>query len=259
MSTSARPVPRTAVVTGTGSERGIGRHVARRLAQDGWAIAALDILDDGAKEFARELRDATGATVEGFGVDVASKESVDAAFAAIDASDLPPIGAAVNIAGIASPLPFLEIDVEHWDRVFDVNAKGTLLVSQAAARRMIAEERGGRIVNTGSITAFDGGGTFSKSGYAAAKAAVIGLTKGMARELGPYGITANVIAPGPIDTDIMGGTLSDERKAQMADGIPLGRVGQPEEIASLIAFLVSDGASLITSETIRIDGGKHIF
>src|SRR5690625_6061595 len=130
----------------------------------------------------------------------------------------------------------------------DVNGKGTLLMIQAAAKRMIDGGVGGRIVNTASITALDGCCTFSKTGYGAAKAAVQGLTRGAARELGTYRITANVILPGPIDTDIMGGTLTDERKAGMSANIPLQRVGQPEEVAGLISFLISERSEEHTSE-----------
>jgi NAD(P)-dependent dehydrogenase (short-subunit alcohol dehydrogenase family) len=94
--------------------------------------------------------------------------------------------------------------------------------------------------------------------YATAMAAVTGMCKGGARELGPYGITVNVVAPGPIDTEIMGGRLTEERKASMSTGIPLGRVGQPEEIAATVAFLLSEGAGYINGATIQIDGGKHM-
>ena len=116
----------------------------------------------------------------------------------------------------------------------------------------------GRIINTSSITAFDGGGTFSKGVYATAKAAVIGMCHGGAKELGPYGITVNVLAPGPIDTEIMGGQLTDERKAAMSSGIPTGRVGQPSEIAATIAFLLSAGAGYVNGATIQVDGGKYM-
>ena len=116
----------------------------------------------------------------------------------------------------------------EFERVMAVNVTGSYLMLKAAAARMIPQGVG-RIVNTSSITAFDGGGTFSKGVYATAKAAVIGMCHGGARELGPYGITVNVLAPGPIDTEIMGGRLTEERKASMSAGIPLGRVGQPDE------------------------------
>src|SRR5690625_182539 len=116
----------------------------------------------------------------------------------------------------------------------------------------------GRIDNTDSITSLDCGGTFSKTGYATAKAAVQGLTRGAARELGEHGITANVILPGPIDTDIMGGTLTEDRKESMSANIPLGRVGQPEEVAGLIAFLVGEDSSFVSGTSISVDGGKHM-
>ncbi|WP_250259175.1 SDR family oxidoreductase [Dermabacter sp. Marseille-Q3180] len=259
MTEKSFPKTKTAIVTGAGAERGIGRRVAEQLAIEGWSIAALDIDENAVRGFAEDLSRRTEAKVLGFGTDVSCPDSVANTFEAIDRSELPDIYAVVNLAGIPSPLPFLEIDEAHWDKVMGVNAKGTLLVSQEAAKRMVAKGTPGRFVNTASITAFDGGGTFSKTGYAAAKAAIIGLTKGMARELGEYAITANVIAPGPIDTDIMGGRLTDERKNQMSSDMALKRVGQPEEIAALVSFLVSEDSGFITGETIRIDGGKHIF
>lgn len=251
------PAQRTAVVTGAGAERGIGRKVVRKLLSQGWSVVAADIDGAAVESFAAELIAESGASVIGVGVDISDKAAVDAAFARID-EEMPPIAALVNLAGIPSPHSIFEITPEIWDRVMDVNGKGTLLMMQAAAKRMIEGGFGGRIVNTSSITALDGGGTFSKTGYAAAKAAVQGLTRGAARELGKYGITANVILPGPIDTDIMGGTLTDERKAGMSANIPLERVGQPEEVAGLISFLVSEDSSFVSGTSINVDGGKHM-
>ena len=138
-----------------------------------------------------------------------------------------------------------------------VNGRGTMLRMQYAARRM--KENGlSRMVNFSSITAYDGGGTFSKIAYAAAKAAVIGLARGGARELGQYGITCNAICPGPIDTEIMGGKLTEERKASMSSNIPLQRVGQPGEIAEVVDFLLSEGSSFGNGATFNVDGGKHM-
>jgi len=248
---------RTVVVTGAGAERGIGRRVVRKLVSEGWAVAACDIAGDAVEAFAAELAAETGRPVVGIGLDVSDPAAVAAAFARID-RELPPVRAVVNLAGIPSPHTIFELTPDIWDRVMNVNAKGTLLMTQAAAERMIAGGQGGRIVNTSSITAIDGGGTFSKTGYAAAKAAVLGLTRGSARELGKYGITANAIIPGPIDTDIMGGTLTDERKQSMSANIPLGRVGQPDEVAGLINFLVSDDSSFVSGAAISVDGGKHM-
>ncbi|MDO5662777.1 MAG: SDR family oxidoreductase [Brachybacterium sp.] len=251
------PAERTAVVTGAGGARGIGRHVARKLASTGWDLAVVDIDGPGVEAFAAELAEESGRRVIGLGVDISDKSAVDAAFARMDA-ELPPVLAVVNLAGVASPHPFFEITEEIWNRTMDVNAKGTLFMMQAAAERMIAGGHGGRFVNTASVTAYDGGGTFSKAGYAAAKAAVLGLTRGGARELGRYGITCNAIVPGPIDTDIMGGTLTDERKAGMSADIPLQRVGQPQEVAGLINFLVSEDSSFVNGDSIFVDGGKHM-
>ncbi|NIZ93477.1 SDR family NAD(P)-dependent oxidoreductase [Kineococcus rubinsiae] len=249
------PAQRTAVVTGVGAPRGIGRVVARRLAREGWSLGLVDISAPGVAEITEELQ-ATGAQVVGAAADIASPESVAAAFALFDA-DLPPVVGLVNLAGIANPTPLLEITLEEWNRTMAVNATGSLLMIQAAARRMV-EVGVGRIVNTSSITAVDGGGTFSKSAYAAAKAAVLGLTRGAARELGPHGITANAILPGPVDTDIMGGALTDERKAAMSAGIPVGRVGSPADIAAMVSFLLSEDAGFVSGASYQVDGGKHI-
>src|SRR5699024_1299453 len=158
--------------------------------------------------------------------------------------------ALVNLAGIPSPHSIFEITSEIWDRVMDVNGKGTLLMIQAAAKRMIDGGVGGRIVTTASITALDGGGTFSKPGYPGAKAAVRGRSHGVGRQLGIYGITGSVVLPVPIGADIMGGTLTDERKAGMSANIPPQRVGQPEEVAGLISGRTSEDSSVVNGTLI---------
>jgi len=250
------PDARTAVVTGAGGPAGIGRVTARVLADQGWHVALVDINADGLAEVESELRAAGHEGVLSLPVDITDEQSVAAAFARIDA-ELPPVVGLVNLAGIASPVPLHECSLAEFERVMAVNVTGSFLMLRAAAERMM-QQGVGRIVNTSSITAFDGGGTFSKGVYATAKAAVIGMCRGGARELGPYGITVNVLAPGPVDTEIMGGKLSDERKEAMSAGIPLGRVGQPAEIAATIGFLLSDGAGYISGSTVQIDGAKHM-
>jgi NAD(P)-dependent dehydrogenase (short-subunit alcohol dehydrogenase family) len=250
------PDPRTAVVTGAGGPAGIGRVTARVLAENGWHVALVDINADGLAAVESELREAGHSNLLAVPTDIASESSVNDAFDRIDAA-LPPVVGLVNLAGVACPTPLHEAEVKEFERVMAVNVTGSFLMLRAAAARMIPQGVG-RIVNTSSITAFDGGGTFSKGVYATAKAAVIGMCRGGARELGPHGITVNVLAPGPIDTEIMGGRLTDERKASMSAGIPLGRVGQPDEIAATVAFLLSEGAGYINGSTVQIDGGKHM-
>lgn len=256
-STPARlPENRTAIVTGAGGPAGIGRVTARMLAENGWHVALIDINAEGLASVEKELREAGHDNLLSVPTDIASESSVTEAYQQID-SELPTVVGLVNLAGIPCPVPLHECSLDEFERVMAVNVTGSFLMLKSAAARMIPQGVG-RIVNTSSITAFDGGGTFSKGVYAAAKAAVIGMCKGGARELGPYGITVNVVAPGPIDTEIMGGRLTDERKTTMSTGIPLGRVGQPEEIAATVAFLLSDGAGYINGATIQIDGGKHM-
>jgi NAD(P)-dependent dehydrogenase (short-subunit alcohol dehydrogenase family) len=250
------PDPRTAIVTGAGGPAGIGRVTARILAENGWHVALVDINADGLAGVEKELRVAGHDNLLAVPTDIASESSVAETYRQID-SELPPVVGLVNLAGIACPVPLHECSLAEFERVMAVNVTGSFLMLKAAAARMIPQGVG-RIVNTSSITALDGGGTFSKGVYATAKAAVIGMCRGGARELGPFGITVNVLAPGAIDTEIMGGRLTEERKAAMSAGIPLGRVGQPEEIAAAVAFLLSEGAGYINGATIQLDGGKHM-
>ncbi len=250
------PTERTAVVTGAGSERGIGRATADLLAQQGWSVALLDLDADAADKAARVIAEARGAQAVGVGADVSDESSVDAAISAVE-KDLPPIVGLVNLAGISSPTEFIAETVTSWDRVFAVNARGPFVVSQRVLGGMI--ERGvGRIVNASSISAQRGGGTYSKVAYSASKGAVISFTRALAREVGEYGITVNAVAPGPVDTDIMGGTLTPERKEDLARGTLLGRVGTREEVAALICFLLGESAGWITAATYDINGGLQV-
>ena len=255
-STGQLPAQRTAVVTGAGGPAGIGRVTARVLLEAGWSVALIDINADGLAVVEAELREAGHSAVLSVPTNIADEASVAAAYEQIDAN-LPPVVGLVNLAGIACTSALHECDVATFERVMAVNVTGSYLMIKAAAARMIPQGIG-RIVNTSSITAFDGGGTFSKGVYATAKAAVIGMCHGAARELGPYGISTNVIAPGPIDTEIMGGKLSGERKASMSAGIPLGRVGQPVEIAATVAFLLSKDGGYVNGATLQVDGGKYM-
>ena len=256
MTDAKLPTDRTAIVTGAGSRRGIGRATAARLADQGWSVAVLDLSVDGAEATADEVARGRGVAAIGVGVDIAEQASVNAAIAEVERL-LPPVAGLVNLAGISSPTDFMDVTAEEWDRVVNVNLRGTFLVTQRALGGML--ERGfGRIVCVSSISAQRGGGTYSKVAYSAAKAGIIGFTRALAREVGPHGVTVNCVAPGPVDTDIMGGTLSDERKKQMAEGAMVGRVGQPEEIAALITFLMGPDAGYITAATYDINGGLQV-
>jgi 2-hydroxycyclohexanecarboxyl-CoA dehydrogenase len=247
---------RTAVLTGAASPRGIGRATADRLASEGWAVAVLDVDAGQARAVAAEIGEAHGVPALGVGADVSDSGAVDAAIAEVEAG-LPPILGLANLAGISSPVPFMDETVEGWDRVFAINMGGTFIVTQRVLRGMI-ERKKGRVVSVSSVSAQRGGGTYSKVAYSASKAAIIGFTRALAREVGEHGITVNAVAPGPIDTDIMGGTLTDERKAAMAADTLLGRVGTREEVAALIAFLLGDDAGWITAATYDINGGLQI-
>jgi len=250
------PAERTAVLTGAASARGIGRATADRLASEGWSIAILDINAEDAQAAAAEIGSSRAVKAIGVGADVSDEASVDRAITEIEQA-LPPIVGLVNLAGISSPTPFMETTVAEWDKVFAINMRGTFLVSQRVLKGMIERELG-RIVSISSISAQRGGGTYSKVAYSASKAGILGFTRALAREVGEHNITVNAIAPGPIDTDIMGGTLTEERKAQMSEGIMMGRVGTREEVAALIAFLLSADAGYITAATYDINGGLQV-
>lgn len=246
----------TAIVTGAGSPRGIGRACAQRLAADGFAVAVLDIDGDAAAAVAEEIVQA-GGHVRGYRADVTDEASIAAAIDRVE-SDLPPVAGLANIAGITSPIPFFDTTLDEWNRVMSINATGTYLVTKRVAQGMV--DRGyGRIANMSSVSAIRGGGVFGRVPYSAAKAAILGLTRALARELGPTGVTVNAIAPGVVDTDIRNGATSPEIEAKLAADVPLGRQGTVDDIAGLMSFLLSADSGYITGATIDINGGSHIY
>ena len=250
------PAKRTAVLTGAASPRGIGRATAEMLASQGWSVGILDIDGDAARRAAEEITSVYGVEALGVGCDVSDQATVNAAIDQVE-STLPPIVGLANLAGISSPTEFMDETLEAWERLFKINMTGTFLVTQRVLRGMI-ERKLGRIVSVSSISAQRGGGTYSKVAYSASKAAIIGFTRALAREMGQHGITVNCIAPGPVDTDIMGGTLTDERKAAMSADILVGRVGTVRDIAALMVFLMGEDAGYITASTYDINGGLQI-
>ena len=247
---------KTAIITGAGSKRGIGRATAHALASAGWNVAILDLDEPSAKEAADEVAEQRQVQTAGIGCDVTDEGAVEAALAALDVS-MPPIGALVNNAGITSPTRFLDVTSEEWDRIFAVNVRGSYNITRRVAPGMV--ERGfGRIVFLSSVSAERGGGVFGAAAYSAAKAAELGFARALARELGPNGVTVNSVAPGFIETDISGGALTGERKEQLVAQIPVGRGGNVNDVADLITFLCREESSYITGVTYDVNGGSHI-
>ncbi len=253
---TAFPVDRTVILTGAASPRGIGRATAHHLAERGWHVGIVDLDAAAAKAVAAEVAEQHGVRAAGAGANVADAAQVRAAFDELEAA-LPQLVALVNLAGVSSPVPYLEVTDDEWHRVLSINLDGVHHATRRAVESMV--ERGvGRVVSLSSVSAQRGGGTFSKTAYSAAKAGVIGFSRSVARELGTHGITVNVVSPGPIDTDIMGGTLTDERKAAMAaDGV-LPRIGTPRDIAAAIHYLISEDAGFVTGQTLNVDGGLYM-
>lgn len=246
----------TAVVTGAGSRRGIGRATAHALAAQGWNIAILDIDEASAKDTADEVVATHGVEAVGAACDVTDEDSVLAALAVV-AGSLPPVGALVNNAGVTSPVPFLEVEGSEWDRVFAVNVRGAYNITRAVAPGM-AEQGFGRIVFLSSVSAERGGGVFGGVAYSAAKAAQLGFARALGRELGSRGVTVNSVAPGLIDTDITAGKLTGDKEAALLDGIPVGRKGRTADVADLIAYLCRPESGYITGVTYDVNGGSHI-
>jgi 2-hydroxycyclohexanecarboxyl-CoA dehydrogenase len=247
---------KTVVITGAGSKRGIGRATAHTLAAAGWNVAVLDLDEGSAKDAAQEVADRNRVQATGIGCDITDEASVENALTVLDGA-LPPVGALVNNAGITSPTPFLEVSGEEWDRIFAVNVRGAYNITRRVAPGM-AERGFGRIVFLASVSAERGGGVFGGVAYSAAKAAQLGFTRALARELGPDGVTVNAVAPGLIDTDITGGALEGERKAQLVAGIPVGRNGNVNDVADLITFLCREETGYVTGATYDVNGGSHI-
>jgi 3-oxoacyl-[acyl-carrier protein] reductase len=239
---------RRAIVTGAAS--GIGLAIARRLAEDGAAVAIADI-DERAAAAACAGLEAAGRQAVPLRVDVSRAEDVAAMVARAEGA-LGGLDILVANAGIGGMRPFLEETVEHWRRVIDVNLTGVFLCGQATARVMARQKRG-RIVNIASVSGIRAGS--GRVAYGTAKAGVIHLTKQMALELGPLGITVNAVAPGPVDTPLTRADHTPETRAAYHAMIPQERYGTPEEIAGAVAFLCGDDAAYVNGVTLSVDGG----
>jgi 3-oxoacyl-[acyl-carrier protein] reductase len=233
----------------TGSTRGIGLAIARTLHGAGAKVAIVGRDAERAKSIAAELGDrATGAAC-----DVAVAEQVESALAAAEAA-LGPIDILVNNAGLTRDNILLRLSEADWDAVLDANLKGAFHTTRAAIKGMM-KRRSGRIVNITSVVGLTG--NKGQANYAASKAGLIGFTKSVAREYASRGILVNCIAPGFIETD-MTAALPDAARATLLEGIALGRLGRPEDVAAAVLFLVSDLAGYITGQVLVVDGGMVI-
>lgn len=240
---------KTALVTGAG--RGIGQAIAMAFAREGARVAVADIDERTAEATARRIGRPPKALV--LPMDVADSASVQAGFAAID-SRWGYLDIAVTNAAIEPIGPFLELSEETWDRIIDVNLKGTFLVAQAAAQRM-ARRRRGIIITLSSVNAEVA--RPESAAYAASKGGVRQLTKAMAIALAPYGIRVNAIGPGTVVTGLTRHLLSNPKwREAVYARTPLQRVAQPGEIAEVAVFLASDASSYMTGSTVYVDGGR---
>jgi NAD(P)-dependent dehydrogenase (short-subunit alcohol dehydrogenase family) len=243
---------KTAVISGAASPRGIGRATARLFANHGARVAILDLDAAAAKGAAEEL----GPGHIGIGCDVGDltncRQAAEQAIAAFGKVDI-----LINNAGISQPLKLMDIAPEDWQLVVDVNLTGVLYLSQAFIPHMRTRKQGS-IACMSSVSAQRGGGIFGGPHYSAAKAGVLGLSKAMARELGPDGIRVNSVTPGLIQTDITGGKLTPEMTADIIKGIPLNRLGDAKDVANIYLFLASDLSAYVTGAVIDVNGGMLI-
>jgi len=249
---------KVALITGAGSERGIGRAIANVYGKAGARLALVDLDADGAARNAAELR-ASAVEAVGRGIDVTDQASVADAVQQIE-HQLGPVDILVNSAGITRGTPLWETTLEEFDLVVNVNLRGGFICLQAVLPGLMQRRRG-RIIWISSIAGKQGGGVFGSAHYAASKAGVIGLCHAAARQLGPYGITSNAIAPGLVTTDMVGRAGGEELAARLrqltAENTPVRRPAEADDIAFAALFLASDEAAYVNGEIMDVNGGAY--
>jgi 3-oxoacyl-[acyl-carrier protein] reductase len=248
---------RVAVITG--AARGIGFGIAQRFASEGASVAILDLDEAAAQDAAGRLDLADGASAIGVGCDVVDSAAAEAAVQRV-VDELGGIHILVNNAGVTRDNLLFKMTEEDWDLVMGVHLKGVFNMTKSAQSRFV-EQKYGKILNLSSVSAL---GNRGQANYSAAKMGIQGLTRTLGIELGPYGVTANAIAPGFIVTEMTDATARrlkmepEELQRLNAEATPVRRVGQPEDIAAAAAFLCSDDASFITGQTLYVDGGRKL-
>ena len=251
-----QPIPlldgRVAIISGAASVRGIGLATARMFAKHGARVAIFDLDAKASEEAAASI----GPEHRGYACNVTDLESCKAATARVLA-DFGKIDILINNAGITQAVKIMDIDPASWDRILDVNLRGTLYLSQSVIPQM-RKQKSGSIACTSSVSAQRGGGILGGPHYSAAKAGMLGLAKAMARELGPDGIRVNCVTPGLIQTDINAGKIPEDKKVEILNGIPMNRLGVTDDIAGVFLFLASDLSSYITGAVIDVNGGMLI-
>jgi 3-oxoacyl-[acyl-carrier protein] reductase len=236
----------------TGASRGIGKAIADSLGAQGATVVGTATSEQGAERITQHFGEA-GFTGRGMCLDVGDDASVDQVVKAI-ADEFGAVTILVNNAGITRDNLLMRMKPEEWDSVLSTNLTSLYRVSKACLRAMM-KARSGRIINIASVVGASGNA--GQTNYAAAKAGMFGFTKSLAQEVGSRGITVNAVAPGFIDTD-MTRELPDSQREALLAAIPLGRLGAPEEIASVVAFLASNAAAYVTGETIHVNGGMYM-
>lgn len=248
--------PRTALVTG--AARGIGAAIAHRLARDGFQVGVVDLDKEASARTANAICEG-GGSAYAVSADISDEQSATRAVDEVSA-ELGPVTALVNNAGIIRDNLLFKMSVEDWDAVLDVHLRGAFLVTRAAQAHMV-QAKWGRIVNLSSTSAL---GNRGQANYAAAKAGMQGFTKTLALELGKFGVTANAIAPGFIETEMTRATAErtgadfDDWKNAAARDIPVGRIGTPDDIAGVASFLCGPDAAYVSGQVIYVAGGPQV-